>query len=1507
MSEEYIRKHLKINSLSKIKLNRIDDFVTEHLQQLTTLDPSIADWNKHIKSLRNTAIKKNKDKKPKKPTKKEASQPEEETTPAPDADDADVNEEHLLTSLREQIVSKLQIKEWTSSSDFLSFYNGAQGEYQDLTEDDLDSIPPMHRDMIKLYTHLWKVTVEELFSEGFSIEKHIQKVNNEISTDMKLKYFNKEKNYAKWEKNQPPTRINHYIQSYGIHIKDFFSHLIDRDIPLPEDSTESETIFRALTPEEVKDEEGPTYSPGSPPPRKEKYSYEEQVQIITDFYKKVDPSKTEEECRDIINRRRNKEAPMGTKIPTKPWLELCEKLFKKYGVHPLFDMEDTDDLDKEEITTVSDLNVQTVSVHRKAFVDWVNQDFYQYLQRIENDSPLNIYQLLVQKYLSVETPYRGLLVYHGLGTGKTATAISLAEGLSSQMKINTMLPASLRTEFIKEIQKWGTNELNKDNLWKYYSIQTLLKDNMMDEIKTKYLIDQKIISQIVSQSQKSLKQKIIQSTEITDHDSEIAIMIQKTKDLKGVWLPDKNGKSLESYEVKKNTETKDLLPEYQQYEKEMILQQINLLIEKKYNFIHYNPFPKFKDKKDASYEEGEDEENEDQYLQADEQEKMNTHNQKMVVQFEKQLKYNIKRHNISSPFYKEVVIIDEVHNFVRAILNGRKPAQIMYDWIVNAKDIKLVFLSGTPVINKPSEIAILYNMLKGLIHIYHFTIKTDTDIKTLNQQLTHLFYDKSSPIELFFIQKKQGKVILSVIQETSGFESLFNKEKNVVYTVHNNNSTFKDLLSMIYKKLHTIIDKNKISPSQEEINQLSDKDMKSIIRGKQRIFDKDINLVFNQKQTLFTMNENNKSIDMTNNEEFMKYFFESTLKIPHQKRTLLKRMLMGLTSYYPIDRSNIVDMPTVIDPTINHPMYQSYLISNQMNIVPCMMSQVQFEKYAEVWTAEKSMDLFKRMSGRNMYDSDNETHHYQIRTRQTCNMIYHEDDFRMKKKKLATLDNEADDEKKRVYDSLLMNRVLQIEKELNILSPKMYEIMKNISKYMDRDNQPTGKILFYSDFRSDAGSEAFELILKSNGYEKFDPMNPQTTKAKRYTFITGSESNEEKRLSKAYFNDEYTSEKKNKFGEYLQIMIITSSGAEGISLTCVRQVHILEPYWNYVRINQVFGRAIRMRSHIDLVKDHRNVEQYIYLSMIPSGDSIQSVYQEIKDLKTWNVPEFQSENIKSEIGKSSNKQLKEMIDMIIKINNDTNNKSADQLLFDIMEKKYTISTEINDIIKESSLDCIPHTRDDPYLNDKCIRFDDKLIHEISYFPGMGLQTIEQADIIQLKSKIYHVKPDFYIVTATDKQSQKNIYIYYQTDTEETDIDIRYLRENAKRICDININEKIIYLYTSSKHEYNSKLGKEFSVYQEIYSLSDHIYDNFIQEDSFVHIDQLTDKNLLHGYKLKDNVFSTYYFISSETLQKTNSILRMYLFDEYEKDSYQTINLTPRVIFNGQLYIQNTSQ
>ena len=105
---------------------------------------------------------------------------------------------------------------------------------------------------------------------------------------------------------------------------------------------------------------------------------------------------------------------------------------------------------------------------------------------------MNTFQKLVQNYLALNTPYRGLLVYHGLGTGKTATAISLAEGLSGQMRINTLLPASLEANFISEItgdpvtgkMGWGKDELNKDNQWSFISLQ-----DINEEFKDKYKLD----------------------------------------------------------------------------------------------------------------------------------------------------------------------------------------------------------------------------------------------------------------------------------------------------------------------------------------------------------------------------------------------------------------------------------------------------------------------------------------------------------------------------------------------------------------------------------------------------------------------------------------------------------------------------------------------------------------------------------------------------------------------------------------------------------------------------------------------------------------------------------------------------------------------------------------------------------------------------------------------------------------------------------------------------------
>lgn len=76
----------------------------------------------------------------------------------------------------------------------------------------------------------------------------------------------------------------------------------------------------------------------------------------------------------------------------------------------------------------------------------------------------------------------------------------------------------------------------------------------------------------------------------------------------------------------------------------------------------------------------------------------------------------------------------------------------------------------------------------------------------------------------------------------------------------------------------------------------------------------------------------------------------------------------------------------------------------------------------------------------------------------------------------------------------------------------------------------------------------------------------------------------------------------NLYGGLLRGFLATSSAAEGITLKCVRQVHVMEPYWNPVRIEQVIGRAVRYESHNDLPVEERDVDIYMYLAIFSEKD-----------------------------------------------------------------------------------------------------------------------------------------------------------------------------------------------------------------------------------------------------------------------------------------------------------------
>ncbi len=156
--------------------------------------------------------------------------------------------------------------------------------------------------------------------------------------------------------------------------------------------------------------------------------------------------------------------------------------------------------------------------------------------------------------------------------------------------------------------------------------------------------------------------------------------------------------------------------------------------------------------------------------------------------------------------------------------------------------------------------------------------------------------------------------------------------------------------------------------------------------------------------------------------------------------------------------------------------------------------------------------------------------------------------------------------------------------EMKQYSCKFVEILKNIKK-------ATGPIFIYSNFLNYGGLKPFIKYLEDNGFKNF---NKHNIGPNRFAIYSGDETLEQRDIIKKYYND-YN----NKNGEQIKILLGSPSTKEGISLLRVNQVHILEPHWNFSRIKQIIGRAIRFCSHKDMPKNDRYVNVYLYLATHP--------------------------------------------------------------------------------------------------------------------------------------------------------------------------------------------------------------------------------------------------------------------------------------------------------------------
>ena len=120
-----------------------------------------------------------------------------------------------------------------------------------------------------------------------------------------------------------------------------------------------------------------------------------------------------------------------------------------------------------------------------------------------------------------------------------------------------------------------------------------------------------------------------------------------------------------------------------------------------------------------------------------------------------------------------------------------------------------------------------------------------------------------------------------------------------------------------------------------------------------------------------------------------------------------------------------------------------------------------------------------------------------------------------------------------------------------------------------------GIVLIYSRYLS-SGIIPLCIALEHMGFYKYNNKSilKQDKKRKQigsYIAVTGNKSlspnnNEEIRIAKS---DD------NKNGELIKIILISSTGSEGIDLKNVREIHVLEPWYNMNKLDQIYGRGAR--------------------------------------------------------------------------------------------------------------------------------------------------------------------------------------------------------------------------------------------------------------------------------------------------------------------------------------------
>ena len=226
---------------------------------------------------------------------------------------------------------------------------------------------------------------------------------------------------------------------------------------------------------------------------------------------------------------------------------------------------------------------------------------------------------------------------------------------------------------------------------------------------------------------------------------------------------------------------------------------------------------------------------------------------------------------------------------------------------------------------------------------------------------------------------------------------------------------------------------------------------------------------------------------------------------------------------------------------------------------------------------------------------------------QLLNVTYPNEEFDNHKKKYSKyndlfgdkgLKNICKSPLKKWYNIEYKNKI--VEKYGRVFSNKENGSLKKYSpklnSFIEILDKSDGIIMIYSQFIG-GGCIPIGLALEEAGYDNYLSTNlfkkrPIKEKKGKYMMITGDKKlTPKKDLIKAL---SICNSKENAKGEKIKVIIISKAGSEGIDFKNIRQIHILEPWYNLNRIGQIEGRGVRNLSHCFLPFKERNVMVFLH-------------------------------------------------------------------------------------------------------------------------------------------------------------------------------------------------------------------------------------------------------------------------------------------------------------------------